>query len=53
MSKSRSDEYREDAEQCEQEAKCATHTAVAYQYLELAKHWRRLVERMDDHRFPG
>ena len=51
MALSRADEYRKNAEQCEQAAKGATSPVLADEYLKLAKHWRQLAEWADHGNF--
>jgi hypothetical protein len=47
MARSRADEYRKNAEQCEQAAKRALNPALADEYLNLTKHWRQLADLAD------
>jgi hypothetical protein len=47
MASSRADQYRKNAEQCEQEAKRVLSPLIADEYRKLAKQWRQLAELAD------
>jgi hypothetical protein len=48
---SRADDYRKNAEQCEQEAKRALSPLIADEYRKLAKQWRLMAEQANYNSF--